>query len=98
MYKVAIIIQHISNLYKSQNFRDVRKQIALFKRTADSVAAEMYTADERKITISPKKKAMSLLWYWKTKSVIQVQRHYRWEYGEQAPGRKSNSFKKQEMS
>jgi hypothetical protein len=30
-----------------------------------------------------------VLWYWETKSVIQAQRHYRREYGEQAPGRQS---------
>jgi hypothetical protein len=29
------------------------------------------------------------LWYWETKSVIQVQRRYRREYGEQAAGRQS---------
>jgi transposase len=32
---------------------------------------------------------VSVLWYWETKSFIQVQRRYRQEYGEQAPGRQS---------
>jgi transposase len=56
---------------------------------ADSGAAETNTADERKMAISPQQKAMYVLWYWEAKSVIQVQRCYRREYGEQAPGRQS---------
>jgi hypothetical protein len=54
---------------------------------ADSGAAETYTADERKMAISPQQKAVFVLWYRETKSVIQEQRRYRREYGEQAPGR-----------
>jgi transposase len=56
---------------------------------ADSGAAETYTADECKMAISPQQKAMSVLWYWETKSVIQVQRRYRRECGERTPGRQS---------
>jgi hypothetical protein len=63
---------------------------------ADSGAAETYTADERKMSVlpsppppRPKKTVVSVLGYWETKSVIQVQICYRREYGEQAPGRQS---------
>jgi hypothetical protein len=37
----------------------------------------------------PQQNAMSVLWYWETKSVIPVQRHYHREYGEQASGTQS---------
>jgi hypothetical protein len=80
------IIHYISNLRKSRSFRDIRRWIMLSKRTAeifmlidclaDSGTAEKYTADKRKMAISLQQKAISLLWYWETKSVIQVQRHY----------------------
>jgi hypothetical protein len=53
----------------------------------NSGAAEMHTADKHKMAGSPQQKAMSVLWYRKTKSVIQVQRCYHLEYSEQAPGR-----------
>jgi hypothetical protein len=55
----------------------------------DIGASETYTAEQPKMAVSLQQKAMSVLWYWKTKSVIQVQKHYRREYGEQAPGRLS---------
>jgi hypothetical protein len=46
---------------------------------ADSGAAEMYTADERKMSIFPNKKAVSMLWYSETNPVIQAPRRYRLE-------------------
>jgi hypothetical protein len=39
---------------------------------ADSGDDETYTADERKMAVSSQQKAMSVLWYWETKSVIHV--------------------------
>jgi hypothetical protein len=56
---------------------------------ADSGDAEMYTADQHKMAVSPQQKAMSVLHHWETKSVIQVQRRYCQEYGEQALGKHS---------
>lgn len=54
---------------------------------ADSGAAEMYTADEHKMAASPNQMAMSELWNWETKSVIERQKRHRREYREQEPGR-----------
>jgi hypothetical protein len=38
------------------------------------------------MAVPPQQKAMSVLWFWETKSVIQVQRRYSPEYEERAPG------------
>jgi hypothetical protein len=35
----------------------------------DSGVSEMYTADEHKNVLSSQQKAMSVLWFWETKSV-----------------------------
>jgi hypothetical protein len=43
-------------------------------------AAEAHTADKHEMAVSPQQKALSVLWYWKPKSVIQVQRCYHHEY------------------
>jgi hypothetical protein len=56
---------------------------------ANSGTGETYTANECKMTVCPQQKAMTVLWYWERESVIQVQRHYDQEYGEQALGRQS---------
>jgi hypothetical protein len=54
---------------------------------ADSGVAETYKPDESKMAGSPKKEAMPMLWYWETRSIIQMQRPNRWDSGEHAPER-----------
>jgi hypothetical protein len=54
--------------------------VSLLKRTQLTNAKWQFRPDQ---------KAMSELWYWETKSVIQLQRRHGREYGEQAPGRES---------
>jgi hypothetical protein len=69
--------------------KNCRKSFHVNWFPADSGAAETYTADWRKMAVSPQEKTTSVMWYWETKSIIQVQRRYRRDYGEKAPGRQS---------
>jgi hypothetical protein len=90
IYRVAINFSpHFKRIALVRNNR--WKLFILIDCLADSGAAETYTADKRKMAVPPppQQKAMSVLWYWETRSVIQMQRRYRREYGEQAPGRQS---------
>jgi hypothetical protein len=43
-------------------------------------AAKAHTANKHEMADLPQQKALSVLWYWKPKSLIQVQRHYHLEY------------------
>jgi hypothetical protein len=48
----------------------------------DNGASETCTYDEHKMVIFSQQKTMSVLWYWETKSIIHVQKRYRWEHKE----------------
>jgi transposase len=64
-----------------------RKIFVLVDGPAESGANDMYVADESKISVSSSKGIVCLR-YWK-KNVIQVQRSFHREYGEQGHGRQT---------
>jgi hypothetical protein len=67
----------------------LKEPLKIFVLIDFQAATETYTADESKMSIFPQQKAISMLWYWETKSVNQAQRRYRLKYGEEAHGRQS---------
>jgi hypothetical protein len=71
-----------SELHCSNNCQ----KIMLTECPADTSATENCTADESTLVVFLREEAMSMLWYYETKSVIQVQRLYHREYGAQEPG------------